>query len=179
MNLRTPIITVAVCVLATFGIAGCSSEQRELDVAEGVPLHLGDLSYNVAITRFLNANDAEDADYLVGQPLPTKHQQYLGVFMTVTNNGSDPIAVGSPMEVVDTRGSSYEPVPSDSVYALDLSAEVPGDSQLPAADTSAASGPIKAAMVLFLVDTVVAEDRPVDLEIPGPSGETGSIELDL
>ena len=38
------------------------------EVVEGEPLELGELDYNVQITRFLNPDDAEDAEYLVGQP---------------------------------------------------------------------------------------------------------------
>ena len=34
-------------------------------------------------------------------------------------------------------------------------------------------------MVLFLIDTAATENRPLELEIPGPDGETGTVELDI
>ena len=47
------------------------------------------MSTTVQITRFLNPDDAEDAEYLVGQPPPPPGKVYLGVFMVVTNETDD------------------------------------------------------------------------------------------
>jgi hypothetical protein len=176
--LALPIAAVAV-LFATLPLAGCSSEQRSLDVKEGEPLHVGDMSYNVALSRFLNPNDTEDAGYLVGQPPPPRDTNYFGVFMTVSNDGSDPLPIGQPMKIVDTRGNTYFALPSTSPYALDLNGTVSPDTPLPEPGSTAQQGAIKAALVLFRLDDVVSENRPIKLEIPGPNGETGSIELDL
>ena len=46
-------------------------------------------------------------------------------------------------------------------------------------DSTAAEGVIGGAMLLFLVDQNVAENRPLELEIPGEAGEVGRIELDI
>ena len=48
-----------------------------------------------------------------------------------------------------------------------------------APDTPAAGGPIKGSMILYLIDEEAAENRPLELEIPGPDGEAGRIELDI
>ena len=61
--------SIALSLLAAILVAGalgaCGSEEEETQVAEGEPLELGGLSYNVQLTRFLNPDDAEDAEYLV------------------------------------------------------------------------------------------------------------------
>ena len=54
-------------------VAGCGEEELT-EVVEGEPIELAGLDYNVQITRFLNPDDAEDAQYLVGQPPPPRGQ---------------------------------------------------------------------------------------------------------
>lgn len=74
---------LAVGLIAT----GCGEEEEELDVEEGVPVELGELRYNVQITRFLNPHDAEDRAYLRGEREAPANEEYLAVFMTVENEG--------------------------------------------------------------------------------------------
>ena len=49
---------------------------------------------------------------------------------------------------------------------------------MPAPGTAAANGPTQGAIVLFLVDQAVSENRPLKLEIE-LQGETGEITLDI
>ena len=177
--MKAVLIAVAVFACALPLAAGCGDDEAELEVIEGEPLELGEVGYTVQLSRFLNPDDAEDAEYLIGQPPLEGGKQYLGVFMLIENEGSEPEPVAGPMEIIDTRGNVYEPLESESPFALSLEAEIPADGQLPPLDTAAASGPVKGGLILFAVDGFVTENRPVDLEIPGHDGETGLIELDL
>jgi len=166
--------------LAALVVAGCGSDSEpETEVIEGEPLELDGLLYNVQITRFLNPADAEDEAYLAGQPPAPSGQAYLGVFMRIENETEDTAEVSADMTVIDTRDSEYEPAPSESVYALELPAQVEPEGELPAPGTPAASGPIKGAMVLFLVDESAADNRPLKLEVPSSSGDDGEVELDI
>ena len=54
------------CVLSALGVAACGNDEDDVTVKEGEAVKLGDLLYNVQITRFLNPNDSEDASYLEG-----------------------------------------------------------------------------------------------------------------
>jgi hypothetical protein len=168
-------LLVAVALLAACG------EEEELDVVEGEPVELGELAYNVQLTRFLNPDDPEDEAYLRGQPLPSADQQYLAVFMTIDNEGDEPADLPNTMTIRDTRDNTYQPLDSASVYALDLGTTVPAGDELPPPDTPAATGPIRGAMVLFRVDRAVTENRPIELEIPSASsgGEHANVELDI
>jgi len=159
-------------------VAGCGEEEK-LDVVEGEPVELGELLYNVQITRFLNANDPEDGAYLRGQPAVPPEEDYLAVFMTVENEGDEPEQLPEEMTIVDTRDNTYEPLDSDSVFALDLGVTLPPGAEVPAPDTPAASGPISGGMVLFRVDRAVTENRPIELHIPSGSGEEAEVELDI
>ncbi len=158
--------------------AGCGAEET-LTVVEGEPVEVGELSYNVQLTRQLNRHDRQDAAYLRGQPRPAADQMYLGVFMIVENHGDTTAQVPREFEIEDTRGNSYRPVESDSVFALELGREVPPGESLPPPDSPAASGPIRGSLVLFRVERTVSDNRPLELRIPGPGGEDGLVELDI
>jgi hypothetical protein len=180
MNGSSGLALAAVALAAVALLAACG-EEEELDVVEGEPVELGELSFNVQLTRFLNPDDPEDEAYLRGQPLRSADQQYLAVFMTVDNEGDQPAELPSTMTIRDTRDNTYQPLDSASVYALELGTTLPAGDELPRPDTPAATGPIRGAMVLFRVDRAVTENRPIELEIPSAStgGEQAQVELDI
>ena len=176
---RKHALAVAIaCVLSALGFVACGNDEGDVSVKEGEAVKLGDLLYNVQITRFLNPNDAEDASYLEGRPDAPQDKAYLAVFMTVENQGEESVAVPGDFEIEDTRGDTYPSVSSDSPYALEPDTELGPDDELPEPGTAAASGPIQGAMVLFLIDESATENRPLELKIPSPSGD-GRVELDI
>jgi hypothetical protein len=172
---------LAAVLLAAVTLVGACGEEEELGVVEGEPVELGELLYNVQITRFLNPRDPEDEAYLRRQADAPPNEEYLAVFMTIENEGDSPAELPHEMTIRDTRDNTYQPLDSNSEYALELGATVPGGGEVPAPDTPAASGPISGAMVLFLVNRLVTENRPIELEIPSPSqtGEHARVELDI
>jgi hypothetical protein len=183
-------LTFAGALAATFalGIAACGSEEETTTidgeeaevVVEGEPLELGELHFNVAITRFLNPDDVEDAEYLEGLPDPPPGEDYLAVFMSVENVGDDDLELptAEQIKIVDITGAVHEPVETDSLFALELGASVPAGGEAPAEDTAAASGPVQGSFVLFRIPKAAQEDRPFELEMEA-DGELGVIELDL
>lgn len=166
---------------ASAALVACGAEEEHgLEAIEGEPLELGHTLYNVQITRFLNRNDREDGVYLRGVPEAPAGSEYLGVFMKVSNESEDEAStVPFSMKIRDIRGEIFLPVESPSPFALEFGTEIPPESQIPAPDTPAASGPIKGLMVLFLLEDGAGENRPLELEIPAENGEIGHIELDL
>ena len=179
MHRLSRLALVAALLAGALAVAGCGEDEEELDVIEGEPVELGELRYNVQITRFLNLSDPEDEAYLVGQPGPSPDEEYLGVFMTIENEGDSSEQLPDEMTVVDTRDNTYEPLESESVFALDLGATLERGGELPAPDTPAATGPINGAMVLFRVNRSVTENRPIELEIPSSIGDEARVELDI
>ena len=161
-------------------LSGCeTSPESDLSVEEGQPMKLGDLLYNVQISRFLNPRDPEDEAYLAGQPPPPNNKLYLGVFMLIENEADTAQDVPADFKVVDTEGTEFTPIPSNSLFALELGGKVPGDEQLPEPESTAANGPIQGAMVLFMIDEATTEDRPLTLDIPSSAGSAGEVELDI
>jgi hypothetical protein len=172
----TAALAVALALLA--GVLSACGEEAESEVVEGEPIELGDLEYNVQITRFLNPDDTEDSEYLLGQPPPSPGTEYLGVFMVIENETEEAIASASDYIVIDTLDAEYEPVESESPYALDVGADVPAEGQLPLPGTTAATGPNQGSLLIFEVDDGVSENRPLELEIVAPDG-TGKVILDI
>jgi hypothetical protein len=178
---RLGAVLVAVAAIA-LGVlmSGCNTDPENAnEVVEGQPIKLGELLYNVQITRILNPNDPEDKAYLVGQKPLSGDQYYLGVFMTVENEGSSSAQVASDFKVVDTVGTTFEPLPSDSLFALELGDTIHDGDELPQLESTAANGPIQGAMVLFRITESSIQDRPLTLEIPSSDGSTGEVELDI
>lgn len=173
-------LALAAALLVGVVLSGCNTDpESDLSVDEGQPVKLGDLLYNVEISRFLNPRDPEDRAYLAGQPPPPNDKLYLGVFMLIQNESDTAQEVPADFKVVDTEGTEFKPIPSNSLFALKLGGQVGGNDQLPEPESTAANGPIQGSMVLFLIDENATEDRPLTLHIPSSSGSTGEVELDI
>jgi hypothetical protein len=172
-------IAACLCLALVGGVAACG-EEEETHVVEGEPIELGHLRINVQITRFLNPALRDDSEYLLGQPPPPTGEDYLAVFMEIENESDEPAELpgAEDIEITDTTGATYRPIPVRSPFALPLGEEIPGGSEVPAADTAASSGPIQGSFVLFLVDESVSENRPLELQLEA-GGEQGTVQLDI
>jgi hypothetical protein len=182
-GLFTRLTAVAAAIVAmAVGLAfsGCDTAPENANqVTEGRGIKVGDLLYNVQITRILNPGDAEDKAYLMGQKPPGPDQYYLAVFMRIDNEGDSDAQVARDFTVVDTVGDRFDPIPSNSLFALKLGATIHGGDQLPEGESTAANGPIEGSMVLFRIDSSAIQDRPLTLEIPPSTGAPGRVELDI
>jgi hypothetical protein len=158
-------------------LSACGAEEEEEGV-EGLPLEVGELEYNVQITRFLNPDDTEDAEYLVGQPPAERGSSYLGVFMVIKNHSEEALPSASDYTVVDTVGNEFEIAESESPYALEVGAEVPAEGEIPIPNTTAATGPNHGSLLIFPVLDVVSDNRPLKLEIETAEG-VGEVILDI
>jgi hypothetical protein len=133
----------------------------------------------VILSRTLNRGDVEDQAYLEGAPPPGPDELYLGTFLQIHNESGEAVDLPDELTVIDTQDQEYEPVEAESPYALELGGSVPPHSELPPVDTIPRYGPIEGSLVLFLIDDATTENRPLELEIPSASGETGKVELDI
>jgi hypothetical protein len=179
MRRRLPqALLLALLVLCVGALSACGGDDSG-PALEGEPLELGSLTYNVQITRFLNPANLEDATYLEGQPPAPDGTEYLAVFLRVDNDSDVTQTLPDSFEIVDTRDEHFDAIESDSPFALEFGAAIPADGTYPPLDTPARSGPIKGSMLLFALPDTATENRPLELRIPGPDGETGTVQLDL
>lgn len=179
--MRRRLFVIPLLVLALVGLAGAAAgcgEEEHGEAKEGEPLELGDVAYNIQITRELNRFSTEDAAYLEGAPVLDPGQEYLGVFMQVTNEGEEAAVVPDPFTIVDTRGTTYEQIRYENDWTLNPGTPIEPGETVPGAETVAKNGPVEGSLILFAIDEEANENRPLVLEIPGPD-EVGEIILDL
>ena len=179
--MRPRFLIFPLLVLALIGLAGMASgcgEEETAEAKEGEPLELGDVAFNIQITRQLNPFSSEDAAYLKGAPELAPGEEYLGVFMQVTNEGEEAAVVPEPFRVIDTRGTIYDQVPLENEWALISGTPIEPDQTVPGPETAAKNGPIEGSLILFAISEAANENRPLVLEIPGPD-EVGEIVLDI
>ncbi len=181
MHRRARILPLLLALLALLGLAlslSACGESDSKDVVEGEPVELGELSYNVIFSRFLNANDNEDSAYLVGQPPAPDGANYFGVFLEVENKTEETQELAPTATIADADKRTFEAIPSDSLYAFPFGGKVESQEPVPTPDSTPQQGPIEGSLVLFLLPDEASEARPLTLSIPGPGGPA-KVTLDL
>jgi hypothetical protein len=149
-------------------------------------LDVGPLSYQVQLSRQLNPTNPEDAAYLQGlsaQELTLeKGQEWFAVFVQVYNTTPHPLQGATGFTITDTQGNTYSPIiPTGTNPYAYRGGEVPAEAQLPIPDTIASAGPTQGALLLFKVQIVSLDSRPIVLKILDPENptESASAELDV
>ncbi len=174
-----PLFAALALAVAAIGLAACGYSSDSKSTAEGESLTLGELKFNVTFSRYLNVHDNEDAAYLEGQAPAPDGSNYFGLFFEVQNESDEPQTLPSTLWITDATGKKYDVLPSESLYALEFGGEVEPEEQIPVLDSPAQQGPIEGAVAIFLLPEEVSGSRPLTLHIPGATGESGEVELDL
>jgi hypothetical protein len=185
---------LALVLLASVALAACGDSHTKVttgtyagESGKNAPyLDVGPLSYEVQLSRELNPYDPEDAQYLQGltpeQRKLEAGQEWFGVFVQVYNNGSHAEPSATDFTVTDTQENVYTPISLGAVNPFAYRAEtIARNSRLPPLDTTAANGPTQGALLLFKIQVVSLDNRPLTLKIVDPTdaAETASAELDV
>ncbi len=190
-RLRRP-IAVLLVLLAGGGLAACGNHHDEEAriqriEGEGFYLSLGDLKYQVQISRQLNPDDVQDRRFLQGVPEDERELEpdevWFGVFLQVENESDAPQRPSGDIEVIDTQEKVYEPIELDdtNAFAYRPSEPIPPGEILPLPDTPAYDTPIRGALLLFKLKSTSLDNRPLELKIEGRTTpeQTGIIDLDV
>jgi hypothetical protein len=182
---RIALLACAACAVAP--LAGCGNKEEEIKSAEteGAYLDLGQLRYQIQISRQLNPADTEDRAYLEGvAPAQEKlrpGQSWFAVFVRVENDYDTPRQAATDFELSDTQDNVYRPVAiaRANPFAY-VGGRVPGKSTLPPAQSVAQlNESIGGSLVLFKVKTTSFDNRPLVLKIFGPTVPQDEASLDL
>jgi hypothetical protein len=187
-------LLAALALLSVFALSACGDSHTRITTgtyagesgANAPYLDVGPLVYEVQLSRELNPFNSEDASYLQGLSPSERQlgpgQEWFAVFVQVYNNSSQELSAASEITITDTQGNTYHPiVPSEvNPYAY-RAGVVPPKSQLPSPDTTAADGATQGALLLYKIQIVSLDNRPLELKIvdPNNSAETASAELDV
>jgi hypothetical protein len=174
-----------VCAAALLA-AGCGTEDYvRVAETEGVYVDVGDLTYQVQISRFLNPGNLDDREYLEGLGGPEAiqlpgDQIWFGVFMRVKNYSDVSSVPSSDFTIKDTQGEEYRPIALPDTNPFAYHPGSLGPSQVyPYAEGAAANGPIQGSLILFKLKTDSLQNRPLKLFIAQAGEESAEIDLDL
>jgi hypothetical protein len=181
-------LTAIFAALCALFAAGCGSHAETVTQGEteGIYLDVGELKYQVQISRYLNANDIEDEAYLQGLPVnteqPAADETWFGVFVRVQNTTDETLSPVNTFEIVDTQENVYRPIPLDTdvnVFAYEPQ-PIPPKSVLPPPDSPAAEGVIQGSLLLFKVTNESLQNRPLEFKIKaGGGGGEAVVDLDV
>jgi len=181
---------LACALVLAVGLSACGSKPAHPHVADannnGGYVDAGPVTYQLQISRELNQYDTEDSQYVKGLPLgtvpPTPAEFWYGVFMWAKNQTSRTQVTTDNFDIVDTQGNRYYPlklIPALNPYAWTAQTLKPLNTE-PGPDTTAAFGPTQGGLLLFKLNSSAYANRPLTLEIRGPSNQLwATISLDL
>lgn len=186
---RLAALSVAL-VAALVPLSGCGAETEVVEgESEGIYLDVGELRYQVQISRQLNPSDADDRSYLQGIPLNErrleKGESWFGVFVLVQNETKERHRAAGEFEIEDTQGQKFEPLEltdaNDFAYRpIEVEPKnitpgtIPPKNSVAAGNTS-----IGGALLLFKVPISTFDNRPLKLHIKQPGAEPDEAEVDL
>jgi len=173
-----PLLLALLFAASAFALSACGYSSDSKDVAEGEPVKLGELKYNVIFSRYLNPHDNEDAAYLVGRPEAPDGHNYFGVFLEVQNKSEETQTLSDSFTITDVSHRTFKALPSESLYAFPFGGKVTSQEQIPLVDSTPQQGPLQGSLVLFDLPASVSENRPLTLSIAGPEGPA-KVTLDL
>ena len=173
------LLALLAALAIAIAVAACGEEEKTSG-AEGEYIHAGDAVYQVQLSRLMNPDQRPDDDYLRGQPTLGADEQYLGVFLSVKNEGDKGYVPPRDMKVVDTQGNEYLPIDvSATGFGLSFAEQIEPDATAPHPDSPGATGPEGGALVLFrLSEESALQNLPLELDVPA-DGEESNITLDI
>jgi hypothetical protein len=178
---------LACSALLALGVGACGQKSYP-DAADanndGGYVQAGPITYQLQISRELNAYSVEDSGYLAGvtAPAPRPDQEWYGVFLWAKNQTHHPATTTDSFDIVDTQGNVYYPVPINAQrnpYAWTPQLLQPLGTQ-PTAGSTAYFGPIGGQLVLFKINISAYANRPLTFQIHAPGeARVSTISLDL
>jgi hypothetical protein len=184
-----PRLVVFAVLLVALVAAGCGDSESVQTTAEteGLYLDIGDLTYQIEMSRYMNVNDVEDSEYLKGLPSstsqPAANEVWFGVWVRVQNQTDKALKSADTWEIHDTQNHVYRPIPIDTnvnPFAFKAGTTVPPQTILPLINSAAGQGPIQGSLLLFKLKTDSLQNRPLQLVFSnGQQGQQGTYDLDV
>jgi len=169
-------------------LAGCGNKQetRTVGETEGLYVDVGELKYQVQMSRIINPSDTEDRNYLAGLPAgtvpPKPNEAWFGVWMRVQNTTSEKtLPAADEFEIVDTEENSYEPIELESNPFAYSPEDLRPNTVVPSSNSPAGEGVIQGSLILFKLTNDTLQNRPLEFKIKSPASaeEVGIIDLDV
>jgi len=182
------LLLLALAAASAVGVAGCGNklETRTVGETEGIYIDVGELKYQVQMSRILNPNDVEDRNYLAGLPAgtaqPGSDEAWFGVWMRVQNTTSKKtLTAAEEFEIVDTQEHTFTPVELENNPFAYQAQELAPNTVVPSSNSPAGEGVIQGSLILFKLTTEAIANRPLEFKIKSPAlpDDVGVVDLDV
>lgn len=180
--------TVFALLLIAFAVGGCANKEAVVHEArtEGIYLDVGELDYQVQISRQLNPAIVPDDSYVKGIPDHLAEldddETWFVVFVRVQNQTKEAHPAAEDFEIIDTQEKVYRPIAIDTEanpFQYKPRVVPPGD-LIPKPDSVAATNSAQGAMLLFKLTLESLGNRPLEFKITPPDGgQPAVVDLDV
>jgi hypothetical protein len=189
---KIPLAVLA--LVAVFALGACGDSHTRVttgtyagESGKNAPyLNVGPLVYEVQLSRELNPANIEDAAYLKGLTPVEAHlapgQEWFAVFLQVYNHTSVSLPAATSLTISDTQNNIYTPIVPDAENEFAYrGGQVPAKGELPLPESVASSGATGGALLLYKIQVVSLDNRPLELKIVDPTdaSQSASAELDV
>jgi len=181
------LLAVLAVAVAALTVSACGNKESETTFGhtEGAYLNVGNLVYQVQISRILNPKDRTDRSYLIDVPEDqlelAPDEAWFGVFVIGWNEGNETQPAISDFKITDTEGNVYTPLPigEKNVFAYRVHDIEPGEKE-PLLNTAASNNPsVNGSLLLFKVKNDTFDNRPLELHMHALQGEPKDASVDL
>jgi hypothetical protein len=181
------LLLLALAAASAVALAGCGNkiEVRTLAETEGIYIDVGELKYQVQLSRILNPNDEEDRTYLEGLPAgtvpPKSDEAWFGVWMRVQNTTSKKtLTAADEFEIIDTQEHTFTPIEVENPFAYEAQ-DLSPRTVVPSPNSAAGEGVIQGSLILFKLTTDAIANRPLEFKIQSPAlpDDVGIVDLDV
>ena len=190
MTSLRPIVLLVLALLAAGALAACGneghdpgeqqSENAQVAETEGLYLEIGEMKYQVQVSRQLNPLLDGDRAFFQGVSESdldiAADEVWFGVWIRVENESEEPQEAVSHYRIIDTQENEYVPVrigePNPFAYRA---GRVEGGELYPLPDSAAGERAPNGGLLLFKLKSSSLDNRPLELELEDPEGGPGAV----
>jgi hypothetical protein len=182
--MRSRLLSALAIAAAAAGLSACGEEEPTLRAEnEGSYIEVGELKYQVQLSRQLNPGLRSDAELLTGLAADEEQLEpdttWFVVYMRVENETEESHESSEEFTIEDTAGEEFEPIPVDNIMAYRPQL-VEGGRQVPDSQVVANFGGAQGSILLFKLPVSALDNRPLELLVQSPDGRTtGTVDLDV
>jgi hypothetical protein len=187
MSRRLLLIALAL-LCASLGLTACGNKEETVTrgESEAVYVTLGEVQYQVQLSRQLDPYSPGDRDLLKGvapdQRGLAKDEIWFGVWVGAVNGTEDPQKLADAFRIKDTTGKEFEPIPleANSPFAY-RPVDIAADAVYPLPGSASGQSPTTGGFLLFRMPRGTLDFRPLELELASTAlpGEGSTIRLDV
>ncbi len=185
---RRLLLIVLALACAALGLSACGNKEATVTHGESEAIYvtLGDVQYQVQLSRQLDPYSPGDRDLLKGvapaQRGLAKNEIWFGVWVAAVNGTDSPQTLADEFRIKDTTGKQFKPIAlqPDSPFAY-RPVDIAADAVYPLPQSASGQSPTTGGFLLFRMPKETLDFRPLELELASSAlpGKGSTVRLDV